>query len=72
MTRTILLLVSSLVVIAAGSAGAHAQPASAEARQQCAAAMNADPAFAAEITKIADEKAAAQRDRERVAAHNDA
>lgn len=44
----------------------------AEARKQCAAAMNADPQFAAEIVKVADEKAAAQRDAATLAAHVDA
>lgn len=72
MTRMTLLLLSSIVAIAVGATGALAQPAGGEARQQCAAAMNADPAFAAEIVRIADEKAAAQRDRDTVAAHNDA
>jgi hypothetical protein len=50
---------------------APAAPAS-DARAQCTAAMNADPKFAAEIVKIADEKAALQRDQDTVAAHNDA
>jgi hypothetical protein len=50
---------------------AAAAPAS-DTRSQCTAAMNADPKFAAEIVKIADEKAAVQRDRDTVAAHNDA
>jgi hypothetical protein len=44
----------------------------ADARTVCTAAMNADPKFAAEIVKIADEKAALQRDQETLAAHNDA
>jgi hypothetical protein len=66
------LIASSLVVIAVGFTGVSlAQPA-ADARQQCTAAMNADPQFAAEVVKIADEKAAVQRDRDTVAAHNDA
>jgi hypothetical protein len=47
-------------------------PAAGDARSQCTAAMNADPRFAAEIVKIADEKAAVQRDADTVAAHNDA
>jgi hypothetical protein len=34
--------------------------------------MNADPKFAAEIVKIADEKAAVQRDQDTLAAHSDA
>jgi hypothetical protein len=56
--------------------GALAPPTAAapagDARAQCTAAMNADPKFAAEIVKIADEKAALQRDQETLAAHNDA
>ena len=52
-------------------AAAPAAPAS-DARAQCTAAMNADPKLAAEIVKIADEKAALQRDQDTVAAHNDA
>jgi len=50
---------------------AQAQPAP-DARRLCAAAMNADPQFAAEIIKIADEKAAKQRDADTLAAHTDA
>lgn len=49
-----------------------AAPAAADARQLCAAAMNADPKFAAAIIKVADEKAAAQRDADTIAAHKDA
>jgi len=48
-----------------------AQPVS-DARKACAAAMNADPAFAASIVKVADEKAALKRDADTVAAHTDA
>ena len=44
----------------------------ASARTQCTAAMNADPKFAAEIVKIADEKAALKRDADTLAAHTDA
>ena len=44
----------------------------ASARAQCTAAMNADPKFAAEIVKIADEKAALKRDADTLAAHTDA
>lgn len=44
----------------------------ADARKLCTAAMNADPQFATEISKIADERAAQQRDRDTVAAHVDA
>lgn len=49
-----------------------AAAASADARRACAAAMNADPQFAAEISKIADERAALKRDADTVAAHVDA
>jgi hypothetical protein len=44
----------------------------ASARAQCTASMNADPKFAAEIVKIADEKAALKRDADTLAAHTDA
>lgn len=54
------------------SAEAHPALAPAEARKLCAAAMNADPKFAAEIVKTADEAAAQKRDDDTVAAHNDA
>jgi hypothetical protein len=47
---------------------APASPA-ADARKICADAMNADPQFAAAIIKIADEKAASQRDADTLAAH---
>lgn len=57
---------------AAPPAGDPAAAPAGSARQQCTAAMNADPKFAAEIVKVADEKAAEQRDRDTVAAHNDA
>ena len=68
---------------AAASPGAAGQPAPppapaaaeappGDARKACTAAMNADPKFAAEIVKIADEKAALERDRDTVAAHTDA
>jgi hypothetical protein len=68
-------------LVAAGLAGAAAlaqpaaaqpAPAPAEARKLCAAAMNADPSFAAEIVKTADEAAAQKRDADTVAAHTDA
>jgi len=49
-----------------------APAAAGDARKQCAAAMNADPKFAAEIVQIADEKAAAQRDADTLAAHTEA
>jgi hypothetical protein len=41
-------------------------------RQACSAAMNADPKFAAEIVRIADERAQLKRDADTVAAHIDA
>jgi len=54
-----------------GDAPAPAPPVP-DARKQCTEAMNADPAFAAAIVKIADEKAAAKRDADTLAAHTDA
>lgn len=54
------------------SPAASAAPSSAEARKLCAAAMNADPKFAAEIVKTADEAAAIKRDADTLAAHTDA
>jgi hypothetical protein len=44
----------------------------ASARAQCTAAMNADPTFAAEIVKVADQTAAMKRDADTLAAHTDA
>jgi hypothetical protein len=75
MTPMIKLIASSLVVLTVGFAGvalAQPAPAAGDARSQCTAAMNADPKFAAEVVKIADEKAAVQRDQDTLAAHNDA
>ena len=43
-----------------------------DARHACTTAMNADPTFAAEIVKIADEKAAQKRDEDTLKAHEDA
>jgi hypothetical protein len=57
---------------AAPAAPAAAAADAASARAQCTAAMNADPKFAAEIVKVADEAAAIKRDGETLAAHNDA
>jgi len=54
------------------SAELRPAPSSDEARKACAAAMNADPKFAAEIVKTADQTAAAQRDVDTVKAHTDA
>ena len=56
---------------AAEPAPAPAPPASAagDARKACTDAMNADPQFAAAVIKIADEKAAKQRDDDLIAAH---
>jgi hypothetical protein len=51
---------------------APAPAAAPDARKLCAAAMNADPRFAAEIVRVADEKAAKQRDDTTLAAHTDA
>lgn len=72
----------------AAPGGAAAAPASAEsqppaqppapaqpppdARKLCTDAMNADPQFAAAIVKVADEKAAAKRDADTLATHQDA
>lgn len=68
--RLSMALVVSLAV-AAIAGPAAAQPAD-DARKQCTAAMNADPKFAAEIVRIADETAAQKRDADTVAAHKDA
>jgi CcmD family protein len=43
-----------------------------DARKACSAAMNADPKFAAEIVRIADERAQLKRDADTLAAHVDA
>jgi hypothetical protein len=78
-----LVLVAALAGIAfAQTAGDTAQPpappaaapapSAGDARKACSAAMNADPAFAAEIVKVADERAALKRDADTVAAHVDA
>jgi len=63
-------IVPCLVLGLAGAA--LAQPSPDDARKACTAAMNADPKFAAEIVKTADEAAALRRDAETVAAHTDA
>lgn len=57
---------------AAAPAAPPAAPPAADARKACSAAMNADPQFAAEVVKIADERAALKRDADTVAAHVDA
>jgi hypothetical protein len=59
---------------AAAPSPAPAEPpaAAGDARKQCTTAMNADPRFAAEIVRVADEAAAQKRDAETVAAHKDA
>jgi hypothetical protein len=44
-------------------------PVASDARKACTDAMNADPQFAAAVVKIADEKAAKQRDDDLIAAH---
>jgi hypothetical protein len=46
--------------------------ASPDARKLCTDAMNADPQLAAAIVRVADEKAAARRDADTLATHNDA
>jgi hypothetical protein len=43
-----------------------------DARKACTEAMNADPKFAAAITKVADEQAAVQRDKDTLDAHQSA
>ncbi|HET7505436.1 MAG TPA: hypothetical protein VFK02_30660 [Kofleriaceae bacterium] len=43
-----------------------------DARKACTAAMNADPKFAAEIVRVADEKAAIERDKDTLATHQEA
>ena len=54
-------------------APAPAAPAPAvDPRKACSDALNADPKFAAEIVKVADEAAALKRDADTVAAHVDA
>ncbi len=52
-------------------AAAPAPDASA-ARQACTTAMNADPTFAAEIVKVADQRAQTQRDADTLKTHQDA
>jgi hypothetical protein len=42
------------------------------ARQACTAAMNADPQFAQEIVRVADEQAARKRDDDTLKTHSDA
>jgi hypothetical protein len=55
---------------AAGEMAPAAPPS--EARKACTAAMNADPMFAKEIVRVADERAAKQRDDDTLKTHNDA
>jgi hypothetical protein len=57
------------VAAAASPAAPAGGEAAGDARKACTAAMNADPTFAAEISKVADERAAAKRDADTVAAH---
>jgi hypothetical protein len=52
--------------------GATPAPAAPDARKLCSDAMNADPQFAAAIVKVADEKAAMQRDADTLATHQEA
>ena len=62
-----------LVIGLAGLAGvASAQTADGDPRAACTAAMRADPKLAAEIVKIADERAQHQRDEDTIKAHEDA
>ena len=69
-----LVLVAALAGLAVAQTADPAAPApsAGDARKACSAAMNADPAFAAEIVKVADERAALKRDADTVAAHVDA
>jgi hypothetical protein len=63
------------VVLAAFAGAAFAQTAGSDApdaRKLCTDAMNADPQFAAAIVKVADEKAAAKRDADTLATHQEA
>jgi hypothetical protein len=70
-------LVLFVGVASAQDAPAPAAPASAsapvgDARAMCTAAMRTDPKLAADIVKIADERAQVQRDKDTIAAHEDA
>jgi hypothetical protein len=72
MTNVRVSKISSIVVmlvVAGFAASALAEP---DARKACSDAMNADPKFAADIVKVADEKAAKQRDDDTLKAHQDA
>ncbi|HEU4731204.1 MAG TPA: hypothetical protein VFT22_25095 [Kofleriaceae bacterium] len=51
---------------------APAATAAPDARKACTDAMNADPKFAAEIVRVADEKAALERDKDTLATHQEA
>ena len=76
MTTTPKMIASWLAGLAVAGAvligSAAAQPSAEDARKACSAAMNADPKFAAEIVKTADERAQLKRDADTVAAHIDA
>lgn len=63
--------VASAQDAAPAAAPAAAAPAS-DARAACTQELNANPKFAAEIMKIADERAQVQRDADTVKAHEDA
>ncbi|MEO7730324.1 MAG: hypothetical protein ABIY55_05090 [Kofleriaceae bacterium] len=73
-------LTTQLIVLVAFAGVAFAQPAGdpapaaapSEARKACTAAMNADPLFAKEIVRVADELAAKQRDDDTLKTHTDA
>lgn len=67
-----LVIVSILAIATAARAQPAGSDAPADARKACTTAMNADPRFAAEIVKVADEKAAAKRDEDTLKAHQDA
>jgi hypothetical protein len=81
-------VIAQCIVLVAFAGAAFAQPAPgtaeapvdaakpappvSDARKACTEAMNADPKFAAAITKVADERAVEQRDKDTLAAHLDA
>jgi len=65
-------LVGTAVAQPSAPEPAAAAPSAGDARKACSDAMNADPKFAAEIVKIADERAQLKRDADTLAAHVDA
>ncbi|HET9624200.1 MAG TPA: hypothetical protein VFP84_22660 [Kofleriaceae bacterium] len=61
-----------LLVLFVGVASAQDAPPASDARAACTAAMRADPKFASDIVKVADERAQIQRDADTIKAHQDA